>query len=63
MPIYQYHCSKCGFSFEKINHIHLRDDELDNPCPKCGEMGVIRGFGTFTFKINGYSEANGYSKK
>lgn len=63
MPIYQYHCNNCGHSFEKINHMNLRDKELSEPCPKCGKISVVRGVGSFNFKINGYSEANGYSKK
>ena len=33
MPLYEYHCPKCGCTTEAIRHTDDRDRHLD--CPKC----------------------------
>ena len=37
MPIYDYHCEKCEFTFEDW---HTRLDYDPEPCPKCGELSL-----------------------
>ncbi len=33
MPIYEYHCDKCGNTFERMESIS--DNETEKPCPEC----------------------------
>jgi putative FmdB family regulatory protein len=61
MPLYQYRCSSCGFDFEKTLHIKDRDIPTEWPCLKCRNVTVKRELCPSLFKINGYSESNGYS--
>lgn len=63
MPIYKYQCSQCGFDFETFVKMEERDKPSATLCPKCGEYKIQRVPTVSNFKINGYSEANGYSKK
>ena len=35
MPIFEYHCSRCGLDFEQL----VRADDLV-ACPECGSTGV-----------------------
>ena len=35
MPMYEYHCSKCGHQFEVIQKF---SDRLKTKCPKCGGL-------------------------
>lgn len=63
MPLYNYHCYKCGYDFEKDVNIDSRYEPTLSVCPRCKEYTVKKLIGTPLFKINGYSEANGYSKK
>lgn len=37
MPIYEYHCEKCKFSFEKLV---FKGDEETSACPSCGAAPV-----------------------
>jgi putative FmdB family regulatory protein len=41
MPTYDYYCKKCLHDFEKFLPIAKMDDPLNEPCPKCGEVGCI----------------------
>jgi len=65
MPLYQFECKKCGFTFEHI--MSIADGELfkkaKGNCPSCQETkSVVKVMSAGTFKINGYNEKNGYSK-
>ena len=44
MPSYDYHCAKCGHSFETFKSISERDAPCVSPCPSCKKKGVIREF-------------------
>lgn len=33
MPLYEYHCTQCGYRYEKIQKF---DVEPETACPKCG---------------------------
>ena len=37
MPIYEYHCSKCGQDFELMRPFSQADEPA--PCPSCGSAG------------------------
>lgn len=63
MPIYHYKCGKCDYSAEIILPVELRDQLVGTECPKCGREVMERNITSANFKINGYSEANGYSRK
>lgn len=62
MPIYKYECKKCKFDFETFVKMEDRDKPSAELCPKCGEYSIVRIPTAGNFKINGFSEANGYSK-
>lgn len=47
MPIYEYHCSQCGNSFEEIRSMEERDKEL--VCPKCHSILVERMMSVFSY--------------
>lgn len=40
MPIYEYHCSRCGEVFERL--IGAKDADADIACPRCGKKGGRR---------------------
>lgn len=42
MPIYEYHCQKCNYKFEKL----IRGKERP-ACPKCQGQKLIKLFSTF----------------
>lgn len=43
MPIYEYHCLKCGATFEKL--VSLNTESMD--CEKCGSARVEKLFSAF----------------
>jgi len=58
-PQYEYCCTECQVILERMSSIHNRDKDIE--CPRCGgEAKKI--ISQSSFKINGYCEANGYSK-
>jgi putative FmdB family regulatory protein len=44
MPIYEYHCSQCGTTFEQLVLAKNGDPAA---CTKCGSAAVERKFSTF----------------
>ena len=40
MPIYEFACSECGESFEKMSSMSARDQKVE--CPKCGSKKTGR---------------------
>lgn len=45
MPIFEYHCDKCGAMIE----ILVRGSEVAKPiCPKCGGSDLKRSFSVFS---------------
>lgn len=38
---YEYECQKCGHVFERNLPIDKRDQPLKEPCPNCGERGMV----------------------
>lgn len=64
MPIYIYRCPFCGHTYEEIHPVKDRDESVGDHCYSCAEKYcIVRCNTSGSFKINGYSEANGYSKK
>lgn len=55
MPLYEWTCV-CGQETETIENVNTETIT----CTHCGEA-MRKGISLSTFKINGYSESNGYS--
>ena len=45
MPLYEYSCRDCGHSFEVLQSMGERGDDLR--CPACGAVGAERRLSTF----------------
>jgi len=61
MPLYEYECPDCYRRVTEMKPVKERDDSPD--CAYCfGRVSTTRVITSGTFKINGFSEANGYSK-
>ena len=41
MPTYDYVCSKCNHTFEKICRIDSRLEPETEPCPGCADIGCV----------------------
>ena len=48
MPIYEYTCKKCGYSFE---HLARTISESAPKCPKCGAPKPEKQFSTFSASV------------
>lgn len=48
MPYYDYKCNnkECDYTEGKILPIENRDDPLSQECPFCGEIAIMREFGS-----------------
>jgi putative FmdB family regulatory protein len=51
MPIYEYHCSDCDFTFEVLRKYSEADAEIG--CKKCHQRHVKRKISTFNATSNG----------
>jgi putative FmdB family regulatory protein len=51
MPIYEYHCSVCGCTFEKLRR--MEDADKDLVCPKCYATEVERLLSSFATGSSG----------
>ena len=50
MPIYEFHCEKCGAD----NEILVRSSALQGtPCPKCGSKKLTKRLSTFASSVSG----------
>jgi putative FmdB family regulatory protein len=60
MPLYEYRCSRCGASFERIEHVPGRPTM---PCPRCGHNAQRQlGVPVLVFKGHGWYVTD-YAKK
>ena len=65
MPMYEFECTQCGHEFEELMKFAkqarmVASGEIWPLCPKCcGRTKKVMS--SSNFKLNGYSEANGYS--
>ncbi|MBN2419629.1 MAG: zinc ribbon domain-containing protein [Deltaproteobacteria bacterium] len=66
MPIYDYKCNNCDYTFEKL--VLNAKDEKDITCGKCGSKNVKRHISSFSplrhlqaDKNSGCSSGNGFS--
>ena len=59
MPIYEFECLSCGKRFE----LYVQGCRINTICPVCKSNDVRKVPSVSSFRIKGYSEANGYSKK
>jgi len=46
MPIFEFHCKKCGNEFEELLTLAEREDGR-LVCPACGSKRIARGFSAF----------------
>jgi putative FmdB family regulatory protein len=46
MPIYTYKCSKCSQTFDRLEGVTYKEEELK--CPKCGNKKVEKQFSAFS---------------
>jgi putative FmdB family regulatory protein len=51
MPLYEYHCSGCGQTFEQLRR--MQDADRDLECPKCRSGKVERLLSTFASHMGG----------
>ena len=45
MPIYEYHCKRCGSKFEKLVKLSTKTSEVE--CPKCGAKRAEKSMSRF----------------
>ena len=45
MPNYDYRCEKCEHWFEEMRSMSEREVPTTEPCPKCGEMAIVKAIG------------------
>ena len=50
MPIYEYHCPKCGYRFEQLQKI---TDNVLVICPKCGQNSLKKIISQTSFQLKG----------
>lgn len=66
MPIFEYKCKSCALIYEVLtSSCNDRNDMTQNAdilCPACQGEGN-KQISASSFKINGYNEKNGYSRK
>jgi len=55
MPIYEYRCMVCGYTFEEL--ILRSSDPSPSRCPKCGE-NLMKLISESTFHLHGYGWTN-----
>lgn len=46
MPLYEYRCEECGYTFEMLRRMSEADNELE--CPRCHSTEVGRQLSSFT---------------
>lgn len=51
MPIYEFHCEKCGADFEQL--FHSFDPAAKAPCPRCGAGRTRRKLSLFGMAVAG----------
>ena len=61
MPLYDFKCKGCDLTFERIVSSAERDKKTTT-CRMCGGV-ANKLLSAPNFRIEGYSEANGYSDK
>lgn len=58
MAIYEYQCESCNHIFERMH----KKETAKETCPDCSGQAK-KVMSSSTYRMNGYSEKNGYSKK
>ena len=51
MPTYEYHCSDCGETFTRREHVSEHAERAP-ACPKCGSNRVEQHFGSVFVKTS-----------
>lgn len=50
MPIYEYKCQKCGYSFEQLQRV---TDEPPCVCPECKSKSLVKLVSNTSFQLKG----------
>lgn len=53
MPIYEYKCIKCGYSFDAIQTFEQMKNKPFILCPKCNDNSLTKIFGSFNAHYKG----------
>jgi putative FmdB family regulatory protein len=61
MAIYEFKCPKCLVITRESHPMSSKVDKAK--CWKCGQFSAERMISPSNFRIKGYSEKNGYSKR
>ncbi len=60
MPIFEYDCTECGETFEKLVRSHNYNAHVEKvSCPTCGSVKTRKKLSTFAAKSNGNSSSFG----
>jgi putative FmdB family regulatory protein len=63
MPLYEFHCSKCGVEFEELVFSSKPEAVAEVTCPECGSYKVSKKVSAFASSVRGgpVSTASGSS--
>jgi putative FmdB family regulatory protein len=59
MPLYEYHCSECDQSFEKM--VRFSEVNLSPECPHCHSRETHKQISTFAARVAGATAASSAS--
>lgn len=55
MPLYEFHCAKCGVEFEELVMSSKPETLAEVTCPECGNDKVSKKVSTFASSVKGAS--------
>lgn len=61
MPMYEFHCEDCNYTFEELHNL-CKGQIKASICPKCKKL-VYKIMSSYSFVVNGYNSQNNYAKK
>lgn len=56
MPLYDFQCKSCGYTFEKMLSISNMKQPETEPCPECGEINVKKVIVSATPLVSGVNQ-------
>jgi putative FmdB family regulatory protein len=59
MPLNEYKCCVCGYVFD-YHDTTWKEVRMHRECPEC-KQDAKKQMSSSSFKVNGFSEANGYA--
>ncbi len=61
MPLYEFHCAKCGEEFEELVMSSRPETLAQVTCPECGSHKVSKKVSTFASSVKGASTSSSSS--